>query len=80
MLSYCIYAVVVRFWPFHFPHQHAVVYRRKTGSSQPCLDVRKKLSACYQQNPGQASSCDVYVNELGTCIELGVERINKEGK
>jgi hypothetical protein len=53
---------------------------RQTGSSQPCLNVRKKLASCYKQNQGEPSNCDALVNELGACIELGVERINAQGR
>jgi hypothetical protein len=52
----------------------------RTGSSQPCLNVRKKLASCYKRNQGEPSNCDALVNELGACIELEVDRINAQGR
>ena len=72
------YAWIVK---IHHPsHLSLSTYIMKTGSSQPCLDVRKKLSACYQQNPRNSSFCDAFVDELSMCIDMGVERKNKEAQ
>lgn len=62
------------FMPLGFSIQLFSAPTLQTGTTQPCLHVRTKLGTCYEQNKGNSSNCNEFVDALNMCIQLGVER------